>query len=90
MYTEEKLKELQALSLEDKIALSKLRITEFYEHYDGNVVVSFSGGKDSTVLLHLVRSVYPHVGLITKYLKTYASMFKRNQEWTHCLLTTAK
>ena len=90
MYTEEKLKELQALSLEDNIALSKLRITEFYEHYDGNVVVSFSGGKDSTVLLHLVRSVYPHVGLITKYLKTYASMFKRNQEWTHCLLTTAK
>ena len=90
MYTEEKLKEFQALSLEDKIALSKIRITEFYEHYDGNVVVSFSGGKDSTVLLHLVRSVYPHVGLITKYLKTYASMFKRNQEWTHCLLTTAK
>ena len=90
MYTEEKLKELQALSLADKIALSKIRITEFYEHYDGNVVVSFSGGKDSTVLLHLVRSVYPHVGLITKYLKTYASMFKRNQEWTHCLLTTAK
>ena len=90
MYTEEKLKELQALSLADKIALSKIRITEFYEHYDGKVVVSFSGGKDSTVLLHLVRSVYPHVGLITKYLKTYASMFKRNQEWTHCLLTTAK
>ena len=41
MYTEEKLKELQALSLEDKIALSKLRITEFYEHYNGNVVVTY-------------------------------------------------
>ena len=61
MYTEEKLKELQALSLEDKIALSKIRITEFYEHYDGNVVVSFSGGKDSTVLLHIVRTLYPEV-----------------------------
>ena len=45
MYTEEKLKELQALSLADKIALSKIRITEFYEHYNGNVVVSFSGAK---------------------------------------------
>ena len=32
MYTVEKLKELQALSLEDKIALSKIRITEFYHN----------------------------------------------------------
>lgn len=45
MYTIEKLKELQALSLADKIVISKLRITEFYEHYDGNIVVSFSGGE---------------------------------------------
>lgn len=62
MYTIEKLKELQALSLADKIVISKLRITEFYEHYDGNIVVSFSGGgKDSTALLYLVRTLYPDV-----------------------------
>ena len=41
--------------------MSKRRIIEFYEHFDGKVYVSFSGGKDSTVLLHLVRSIYPDV-----------------------------
>lgn len=35
MYTEEKLLELQALSLEDKIQLSKVRIIEFVEYYRG-------------------------------------------------------
>mgnify|MGYP001038685789 FL=1 len=39
----------------------KRRIREFYEHFDGKVYVSFSGGKDSTVLLHLVRNLYPDV-----------------------------
>ena len=61
MHTKEELDRLLQMSLEDKITMSKLRITEFYEHYDGNIVVSFSGGKDSTVLLHLVRSLYPDV-----------------------------
>lgn len=61
MHTNEELDNLLQMSLEDKITMSKLRITEFYEHYNGNIVVSFSGGKDSTVLLHLVRSLYPDV-----------------------------
>ena len=55
------LKQRQSLPLNLKIQMSKRRIQEFYEHFDGKVYVSFSGGKDSTVLLHLVRSLYPEV-----------------------------
>lgn len=60
-HTTEDLRKLQAKSLEDKIQISFARIVEWYEHWDGKVYVSFSGGKDSTVLLDLVRSIYPEV-----------------------------
>lgn len=55
------LAKLQALGLDDKILYSQVKIKEFYIAMKGQVYVSFSGGKDSTVLLHLVRSVYPDV-----------------------------
>lgn len=51
----------QGLPLEEKILLTNRRIKQWYEHYYGKVYVAFSGGKDSTVLLHLVRSLYPDV-----------------------------
>ena len=52
---------LMALPVEDKATYSKLIIQRFYIENKGKVYVSFSGGKDSTVLLHLVRSLYPEV-----------------------------
>ena len=55
------LKQKQSLPLEVKIRMTKLRIQEWHEHWDGQVYVSFSGGKDSTVLLHIVRGMYPDV-----------------------------
>ena len=55
------LRQRQSLPLEAKITMSLQRIREWHEHWDGQVYVSFSGGKDSSVLLHLVRSLYPEV-----------------------------
>lgn len=52
----EVLKQRQQLPLEAKIEMSKQRIYEWYKYFNGNVYVSFSGGKDSTVLLDLVRN----------------------------------
>lgn len=52
---------MRALSLEEKIDIASANIIEWYKAWDGKVAVSFSGGKDSTVLLWLVRSIYPDV-----------------------------
>ena len=52
----------RAMPLEDKIRYSKRRIEDWVRfHGVKGVYVSFSGGKDSTVLLHMVRSMYPDV-----------------------------
>lgn len=51
----------QSLPLNAKIRMSQMRIQQWYNAFDGQVYVSFSGGKDSTVLLHLVRSMFPDV-----------------------------
>ncbi len=56
-----KLKQRQGLTLDLKEQLTQKRIREWYNHFSGNVSVSFSGGKDSTVLLHQVRRLYPEV-----------------------------
>ena len=59
MPTKDELKALQSLPLKVKVAKTKQRIREWVDRFgtDG-VYVSFSGGKDSTVLLHIVREMY--------------------------------
>lgn len=79
------LKYLQSLPLERKIEMTAQRIRGWYEYYNGNVAVSFSGGKDSTVLMHIARNhwmcgydikaVYVDTGLeypeIRQFVKTF-------------------
>ena len=83
--TKEDLRELQALPLDLKILKTKNRIKEFYDFFGGQVYVSFSGGKDSTVLLHIAREIYPDIeavfvntGLeypeIQKFVKTFENV----------------
>lgn len=55
------LKQMQSLPLEIKIIMTQRRIREWYEYYNGQVYVSFSGGKDSTVLKHIVDQMYSDV-----------------------------
>lgn len=60
-YTTEDLKTMQAWSLERKIQVTQTRLIEWYQKFEGKVYVSFSGGKDSTVLLHIARQLYPDI-----------------------------
>ena len=55
------LAQYQSLSLESKIRMTQQRIRAWYDHWNGQVYVSFSGGKDSTVLKHIVDGMYSDV-----------------------------
>ena len=45
------------MTLEEKVQRTKELIVEWYYQFNGKVYISFSGGKDSTVLLHIARSL---------------------------------
>lgn len=77
------LRQYQALPLSAKIRLTEMRVREWYDANDGLVYVAFSGGKDSTVLLDIVWSIYPDVpavfadtgnelNSILEFVKTYS------------------
>lgn len=61
-HTREELAMKQALPLDVKIKMTETRIKDWVDVYglDG-VYISFSGGKDSTVLLTIARNLFPNI-----------------------------
>ena len=51
---------MQHYPLHVKVGCTQARIMEYYREMNGRVYVSFSGGKDSLVLLDIVRRLYPN------------------------------
>ena len=84
MPTAEELRIMQAYPLDLKVKKTQLRIREWVNYYGAeNCAVSFSGGKDSTVLLHIVRELYPDIeavfcntGLEYPEIQKFAKSFK--------------
>ena len=84
-HTMSDLYQMQSMSLNDKIRMTKYRIKEWVNTYgEDGVYLSFSGGKDSTVLGHIIREVcgyknipFVFVDVPTQYpeLKEFAKTF---------------
>lgn len=94
-YTKEDLKEMQSWSLERKIQVTLTKILEWYTTWDGQVYVSFSGGKDSTVLADLCARVckannyklilwFSHTGLeypeVVSHVKSFPNWLKEKYD----------
>ena len=76
-YRRDHLLEMQKWWLDKKINHSPKRIKEFYEAKKGKVYICFSGGKDSSVLLHLVRSLFPEVvGVFSNTTNEYVEILE--------------
>lgn len=93
-HTIQELKMRQALPLEAKIRMTEIRIREWVSEFgiDG-VYVSFSGGKDSTVLLHIARRIYPDMkavfvdtGLEYPEIRQFVKKFE-NVDWIRPKMT---
>lgn len=54
--------QMQSLPLNAKVRMTQWRIREWVDEYgEDGVYISFSGGKDSTVLLDIARKLYPNI-----------------------------
>lgn len=61
-HTIDDLHQMQSLPLSIKIAMTRRRISDWVDAFgEDGVYVSFSGGKDSAVLLDIVRKDFPNI-----------------------------
>lgn len=61
-YRKETLKSLREMSLESKIVQTKYLIKQAVNEFGlEHVYISYSGGKDSTVLSHIAKQLYPNI-----------------------------
>jgi len=59
LFTKADLTTMQNYPLNIKIGRTQARIMEYYNRLEGKIYVGFSGGKDSLVLIDIVRHMYP-------------------------------
>lgn len=67
VYTRQDLSIMQAWPLERKIRVTQAKILEWHHHYGGKIAVSFSGGKDSTVLLDWCEGISGRSGCVCRH-----------------------
>lgn len=89
--------QMQSLPLNAKISMTQRRIREWVDEYgEDGVYISFSGGKDSTVLLDIARKLYPNIkamfidtGLEYPEIREFVKTFE-NVDWIKPKLTFRK
>ena len=67
------LQQMQALPLHAKINATIKRIMEWYEYWTGKgkiVYLAYSGGKDSTVIKHMIRTHLPYYDILNVFADT--------------------
>lgn len=96
IYTKEDLKNMQAWPLAKKIQVTQAKLLEWYYHYAGRTCISFSGGKDSTVLADLaarlckatnypLNLVFANTGLEYPEIQKFVTYFKDWLEDTYSI-----
>lgn len=62
-----------------KVRMTQRRIRDWVEYWgEDGVYVSFSGGKDSTVLLDICRRMYPNIGRRVQQIRAWSSRRSAN------------